>query len=119
MSCKYNKKIDTLFDLFLNFILIFSHSVIEDEEIEIAKAMKISEDVDDANVNAQNKNVYSVKDPMAYKYPRILLERILLKKKENETLSAELAELKKKAFKLNQQYRLKSATTSNEIFEIS
>lgn len=86
--------------------------------------MKTSEDVDDANVSAQNKNVdqmqlYSVKDHMAFKFPRTLLERILLKKKQNETLAIELAEWRKKHLKLNQQHRLQSAKIIEETIEIS
>lgn len=104
--------------------MLFFLSVIDDEESEIAKAMKSSEDVDDVNVSAQNKNVnemqlYSVKDHRAFKFPRTLLERILQKKKENETLNAELIEWRKKYHKMNQQHRLQTATTVEETIEIS
>lgn len=101
------------------------HSVIDDEEVEIAMAMKTNDDVDDdANVTASIKNgdqmqQYSVRDESAYKFPRILMERILEKKRVNEALEAEVAKWKKMAHKLNQQYRLQRATTTSETIDIS
>ncbi|XP_055313503.1 uncharacterized protein LOC129574899 [Sitodiplosis mosellana] len=98
--------------------------VIEDEEVEIAMAIKTSEDTDDANATTTNKNddqkpLYTVQDERAFKFPRMLLARIIEKKRQNDEFSTELTKWKKIALKMNQQYRLQRATTSMETIDIS
>lgn len=100
------------------------HSVIEDEEAEMAKAIKSSDDTEESSATLTNKNgdemqLYTVKDECAFKFPRMLLARILDKKRQNDELSAELTKWKKMAIKMNQQYRLQRATTSTETIDIS
>lgn len=91
----------------------------------MARAMKTSEDIDGSNgtaaavQNGDEMQIYRVKDEKAFQYPRILLQRILEKKRQNELLTAEVAKWKKIAYKMNQTYRLQKATTSTETIDIS
>lgn len=101
----------------------YNHSVIEDEDVDIAMALNQSKpsEVEAANDSATNSNglpSYTVQDEARFRYPKFLLERILLNKRTNEELKIKEAEIKKRALKMNKQHRLSLATTSSETIEI-
>lgn len=102
--------------------------------MEIVNAIDESKTVDDSlneelqpstsvlNTNGTPKNVYIVKNNSAYKYPRLLLQRILTNKRKNEELRLSVERWKKVCIKINQENvinRLQKATTTGETIEIS
>lgn len=99
--------------------------MIEDEESEIAKALGESNTVESSasstmiSSNGTPKSVYVVKNESAFKYPKMLLERILTNKRKNEELELEAKRRKRLCIKMYQQIRLQKATTTGETIEIS
>ncbi|XP_031621665.1 uncharacterized protein LOC116339768 [Contarinia nasturtii] len=102
--------------------------VIEDEDAEIARALK-SSDIETSSAAPTTSSKVSdtngvqmqqyVIDESRFDYPRRLLERIKEKKRQNKELAISMNKWKKIAMKMNQEYRLQTATVINETIDIS
>lgn len=109
--------------LFISYLNII-YSVIEDDEVEMALALDQSKSTEAGTANNTETNTngapqYVGEDMARFKYPRLLLERILMNKRKNRELEIKSTQLRKQAARMNQQYRLSTATTSSETIEIS
>lgn len=73
----------------------------------------------DPNTNSAPLPQYNVRDEAVFKFPRMLLERILANKQLIKDLEGTAAHLKKQCYQMSKEYRLQHATTSAETIDIS
>lgn len=64
------------------------------------------------NTNGTQRQMYVVEDENAYEYPRLLLERILQHKKQNQELESTLMKLRRILNNMNKQQLAKRLETA-------
>lgn len=135
MSCKYNGTESSHSSVGEKKLTLYFHhfySVIDDEEADIAMAIEqlkspkneATETTETPEPKIENTNdaplpQYNVRNEAVFKFPRMLLDRILANKQLIKELEGTAAQLKKQCYQMSKDYRLQHATTSNETIDIS